>query len=163
MPSTAWTVPREVSKRTCRSCTSSRGGRALSRDKLSDKAPPTLDSDTRAFFFFRNGLAITDCVGNSHPNELPSVGEWSRVSSPLADLAQNFRRVFAEPRGGALRRHRSTADDDRRAYARDRTGLGCRARRVDPHPAMDDLRVGENLVKGIDRPGWNPYRLELGQ
>src|SRR5262249_34102780 len=42
-------------------------------------------------------------------------------------------------------------------------GLGRRARRLDPHPAMDDLRVGENLVEGVDRPGWNPYRLELGQ
>src|SRR5262245_33180118 len=83
-------------------------------------------------------------------------------ASSFADLAQNFRRVFAEPRRGAFRRHGFPADDDRCAYARDRTGLGRRARRLDPHPAMDDRRVGENLVEGIDRPGWNPYRLELG-
>src|SRR5262249_3926799 len=90
-------------------------------------------------------------------------GPASQTTPPVPHRRHIFRRRFADPRRGALRRHGSTADDDRRAYARDRTGLGRRARRIDPHAAMDDLRVGENLVEGIDRPGWNPYRLELGQ
>src|SRR5262249_50268116 len=78
----------------------------------------------------------------------PEIATWLRdhlrgpvhkYPLPLADRAQTSRRVSAEPRWGALRRHGFPADDDRRAYARNRTGLGRSARRVDPHPAMDDL------------------------
>src|SRR5260370_4372150 len=71
---------------------------------------------------------------------------------PLADLAQDFCGVLAELRRGPLRRHGPPADDDRRAYARNLTALCRRARPVDPHAAMYQLRVAESLVETTDPP-----------
>src|SRR5262249_21314576 len=109
----------------------------------------------RALTRVNRSAASHRCASNSH-------GPRARAS-PLADLAQNFRRMFAKARGGPLRRHGSAADDDRRAHPRNLAALGGRARPLDAHAAVDDLRIGENLVEGIDRSGWNPNRFELLQ
>src|SRR5262245_66529762 len=79
----------------------------------------------------------------------------------LADLTQDFGGVLTKLRRRPLRRHRPAADDDRRAHARDRTPLGRRAGPIDPHAAMDHMRVRENLVERIDRPGWNSHRIGI--
>src|SRR5580704_2277948 len=88
-----------------------------------------------------------------------------RLAAPwtlrLADLAQDLRGVFAEPRGGALGRHRLAVDHDRRPHARDLTALGGFARRIDLHSALDYLRVGENLIEPVDRTGRHADRFQL--
>src|SRR5262245_6033591 len=155
MPSTARTVPREVSNRTCRSCTSSRGAFAPSRDRLSDKVPPTLDSSTRTLSSVVIEIRYTRSVGERPPNPSLSHRRNGRGGSGLADLAQDFRGVLTEARGGALGRHRPAADDDRRAHARDRSGLGGRARWVDLHTSVEHLWIGEDLIERVDRPSRN--------
>src|SRR5262249_7799188 len=38
-----------------------------------------------------------------------------------------------------------------------------RARQVDPHAAMNHLRVGKDLIERVDRAGGNLHRFELRQ
>src|ERR1700733_3833063 len=65
----------------------------------------------------------------------------------LADLFQNLRRVLAEPRRRMLRRHRLSVHHDRCADAGDAAALGERARQIEQHAAMLDVRVLEHLVE----------------
>jgi hypothetical protein len=47
-----------------------------------------------------------------------------------------------------MRRHLGVGKPEGRAHARHAIGLG-------PHPACDDLRIGEDLGQIVDRPGRN--------
>jgi MFS family permease len=81
----------------------------------------------------------------------------------LTDLAQNFRRVLAKSRGGALGRHRLTADHDRRAHAGNLSAVGGRARELEPHAAMDHLRIVKHLVEIVDWSGRDADCFKLRQ
>jgi hypothetical protein len=57
---------------------------------------------------------------------------------------------------------RPTIDRDRRAHAGDRAAGGGFALKLDPHSAVDDLRIGEHVGKVVDRPSRNLHGLEPG-
>ena len=102
------------------------------------------------------------------PHPLPASGErecardWAG-KSPFADLAQNFGGVFAEARRGALRGHRRAVEHDRGADAGNCAAFGGGAFEFELHAAMDDLRIGEDLIEIVDRTGGNAGGFELVQ
>src|SRR6185312_1391955 len=69
------------------------------------------------------------------------------------DLAQDLRLMLAEPGRAALEREQAFAHQDRRAEAG-------RALRLDPHPPRLELRIGEEVGHGVDRPGRNHRLLQ---
>ena len=81
----------------------------------------------------------------------------------FADLAQNLFGMLAEPWRWALRRHRRAVERDRRAHARNFAVGGCRARPLDLHAAIHDLRIGKHLREVVDRARRHADRLELVQ
>src|SRR5215470_9513011 len=81
----------------------------------------------------------------------------------LPDLAQNVGRVLAKPRRGAIGGHRPAADHDRRADAGDLSVLGGVARKLEPHAAVNDLRIGEHVVEIVDRSSRYADGFELRQ
>src|SRR6266849_2165981 len=128
MPSTACTTPREVSNSTERFCTSSNGASAPARDGLSDKfsTPGLCTWPAFAGVHVLLPAAYTRWGACGHPpfggTPVPSGDRDGRRCgkgedpSPLADLAQNFRGVLAEPGRGARGRHGLAADHDLRSF-----------------------------------------------
>src|SRR5690349_24048054 len=81
----------------------------------------------------------------------------SRRSALLEpDLAQDLRLVLAEPGRAALKRERAFAHQDRSAKTR-------RALRLDLHPPRVELRIGEQVRDGVDRPGRNDRLFQYGE
>ena len=62
-----------------------------------------------------------------------------------------------------LRRHRRTVKHDRRAHARDFSGLGGVAGKFELHAAVNHLRVGKNLFEIVDRSRRHADGFELVQ
>ena len=79
----------------------------------------------------------------------------------FADLAQDFGGVFAQPRGGAFGSRRRAVEHDRRAQSGDSAAFGGVAFQVEPHAAMHDLRIGEDLAEIVDRARRNAGAFEL--
>src|SRR5262245_3040219 len=84
----------------------------------------------------------------------------ARVSR-FSDLVQDLGGMLAEPRGGAWRCHWLAAVHDRGTHAGNFTVLGSGACELEPHAAMDHLRIGKDLIELVDRTGWNADCLEL--
>src|SRR5215469_13426685 len=82
----------------------------------------------------------------------PPRPESGPASTRLPDLPQDLLRVLAEPRRRMLCRHTDAVDGDRGAHARNGAGLGGGARRIEPHAAVDHLRIGEHVGEIVDRP-----------
>ena len=82
MPSTARTMPREVSNRTCRFSTSSRGAFVLSGDARSNNVSTPAAGIGRSFFLISGCVAIADRPANSYPNRHRIDGRHGRGGAP---------------------------------------------------------------------------------
>src|SRR3954470_18515817 len=109
----------------------------------------------------RAGPKARPVGGHDGPGENGHAMNLPRRALPLADLFQNLRGVLAEPRRRARGRHRLAVDHDRRADARDGAELGERARQIELHAAVLDMRIVEHLVEIVDRTGRHADRFEL--
>src|SRR5580704_15467221 len=88
--------------------------------------------------------------------------EW-RMKLAFADLFEDFFGVLAEPRRRAVRGHRCAVEHDGRADAGAGAAFGGGVLQIKAHAAMDDLRIGEDLLQIVDGPRGNAGGFELVQ